>query len=128
MRILEGFFHLVSVVIGIAALAAMGIAARLILNHVSFGQVTLFERDFSYAVRLCVIVGILGVCMLIALLTVVALQLLWYVFDLIQMIADRNPFVILWLLFTAAVVYGLYRGVFYVLTHQEELIQKLLPY
>ena len=64
----------------------------------------------------------------IALLTVVALQLLWYVFDLIQMIADRNPFVILWLLFTAAVVYGLYRGVFYVLTHQEELIQKLLPY
>ena len=128
MRILEGFFHLVSVVIGIAALAAMGIAARLILNHVSFGQVTLFERDFSYAVRLCVIVGILGVCMLIALLTVVALQLLWYVFDLIQMIADRNPFVILWLLFTAAVVYGLYRGMFYVLAHQEELIQKLLPY
>ena len=27
-----------------------------------------------------------------------------------------------------AVVFGLYRGVFYVLTHQEELLQKLLPY
>ena len=66
--------------------------------------------------------------MVIALLTVLALQLLWYVFDLIQMIADKDPIVILWLLITAAVVFGLYRGVFYVLTHQEELLQKLLPY
>jgi hypothetical protein len=71
---------------------------------------------------------ILGICMVIALLTVLALQLLWYVFDLIQMIVDKDPIVILWLIITAAVVYGLYRGVFYVLTHQEELLQKLLPY
>ncbi len=128
MRILEGFFHVISVVVGIASLAAMGIAAKLVLKHVSFGELTLFERDFSYAVRLCVIIMILGICMIIALLTVLALQLLWYVFDLIQMIADKDPIVILWLLITAAVVYGLYRGVFYVLTHQEELLQKLLPY
>ena len=128
MRILEGFFHVISVVVGIASLAAMGIAAKLVLTHVSFGELTLFERDFSYAVRLCVIIMILGICMVIALLTVLALQLLWYVFDLIQMIADKDPIVILWLLITAAVVFGLYRGVFYVLTHQEELLQKLLPY
>ena len=119
---------MISVVVGIASLAAMGIAAKLVLKHVSFGELTLFERDFSYAVRLCVIIMILGICMIIALLTVLALQLLWYVFDLIQMIADKDPIVILWLLITAAVVFGLYRGVFYVLTHQEELLQKLLPY
>ena len=66
--------------------------------------------------------------MVIALLTVLVLQLLWYVFDLIQMIADRNPVVILWLILTAAVIAGIYMGVSYVLLHQEELIQKLLPY
>ena len=128
MRIVEGFFHLVSLVFGIASLAAMGIVSRLVLHHVSFGQLTLFGQDFSFAVRLCVIVAILCICMVIALLTVLVLQLLWYVFALIQMIADRNPVVILWLILTAAVIAGIYMGVSYVLLHQEELIQKLLPY
>ena len=128
MLVLEILLHLISMVIGVAALASMGVAAKLVVSHVPISHFMLFGQDFSYAVRCCVILAVLGICMLIALLTVIVLQLIWYAFDLICMVADRRPIVLLHFVLIAAVVFGIMWSIRYVRGHQEELLQRILQY